>query len=172
MKSKKLFQFKHFEIIKKEIGVLQSNCEHLPFFTHGRWSMHETLLYLLSETGPATVSISSFSLSDITVQVFARAIQEKYITRLDLLLNNAVKRNKLDILLFAKNVVNRIGMAHTHMKLMLIENSSWKVVVNQSANSTINPAWETGVISTSELVFEKYRTYLDKAFGESVTIWN
>ncbi len=172
MQKQKLFRFKHFDVIHKDLGVLIPGIPHLPFFTHGRWSMHEMLLYLLSVSGPANVTISSFSLSDLTIQAFSRAIKKGYILKLDLLLNTAVKRNKLNLLMFADNVVNRIGLAHTHMKVTLIENDSWKIALNQSANSTINPAWEAGVISTDLKIFDIYDNYIKKAFSETMPIWN
>ena len=169
---KKIFRFKHFALIKKQLGNLRQGEKHLPFFTHGKWSMHETLLFLLSISGAASVSISSFSLSDTTVQAFAKAIKSGYITKLDLLLNKSIKRNKLDVLLFAGNIVNRIGLADTHLKIITIENDKWKIVVNQSANSTINPAWESGVVSADVEIFKKYKKYLKKAFSESLPVWS
>lgn len=165
----KLFDFKHYDIIKSEIGPLQHSINK-HFFTQGRWSSHELLLYLLSFSGKANVTIASFSISEITIRSFLNAIEKGYISSLDILLNSSVKRNKTDLLLFAKNVVNKIALANTHMKLTLIENDTWKIIVNQSANSTVNSAWESGVICTEKKVFDLYKEEINRALNNSIIL--
>jgi len=80
-----LFKFKHYDIIHKEIGDIKQE-KYYHFFTEGRWSMHETLLYLLSYTGKANVIVTSFSLSEITIRAFVKAMQQGFISDFQLLL--------------------------------------------------------------------------------------
>ncbi len=164
------FNFPHYKVIAQAVGDLKPG-NHYHFFTWGRWSMHEMLLYLLSFAGQSKVVVTSFSLSEFTIRAFAIATQAGYINRLNLLLNTAVKRNKTDLMFFANNVVNRIGLAHVHMKITLIEGENLSVVVNQSANSTLNPAFESGVICTDRQVIEQvYKPALELAFDKSMII--
>jgi hypothetical protein len=166
----KLFSFPHYKIIASEIGNIEPE-RHYHFFTWGRWSMHDLLLYLLSFSGPAKVTITSFSLSDITIRLFANATIAGYIKQIDLLLNTAVKRNKTDLLLFAGNVVNKIGLANTHMKIIIIQSDKLSIAVNQSANSTINPAYEAGVICTyANIVNNVYVPAINSAFEKSMIL--
>lgn len=165
----KLFNFKHYPIIQEQLGDVTSD-PYKHFFTKGRWSTHETILYLLKQSGPAKVSIASFSLSEITIRTFANAIKAGYITNIELLLNTAVKRNKLDLLLFLKNVVTRIGLIHNHQKIILIESNTHFITVTQSANSTINPAHESGVVFSTKNDFDIYRKQLDIDFKQAMIL--
>lgn len=167
-----LFNFKHYPIIAAELGTLKPGLAHVPFFTEGRWSLHETLLYLLSVSGAAKVSLTSFSLSEITIVAFANAMRENYITEFDLYLHSAVKRNKLSLLFFAGNVATSVRLLDLHEKLILIENEHWKIAVNQSANSTLNTAWEAGVVSTCPIIFEKYKQHIEKLKLKSTDFTN
>ena len=166
-KNKGIFDFPHFKAIENEIGEIEQG-RHYHFFTEGKWSMHETLLYLLYYSGPAKVTITSFSLSEITINTFVLAKEEGLITRLDLLLNTAVTRNKASLFFFAGNVADRIGLLDIHAKIIVIENDNWKIAVNQSANSTKNPAYEAGVICTVPEIVDEYCQKLDKAFFQSI----
>jgi hypothetical protein len=164
-----IFDFKHFDILKKEIGEINPG-NYYHFFTQGRWSMHDLLLYLLFYSGNADVLITSFSISDEIIRTFINAADEGYINSLKLILNTSVKRNKTSLLLFANNVVKFIALAKSHMKLILIENENFKIIVNQSANSTINPSCESGVICTIPDIYDIYKNETDRLLANSVIL--
>jgi len=167
--SSNLFKFRKYDLLKSEIGNI-SDFQYKHFFTHGRWSMHELLLYLLSQTGRAKVSLSSFSVSDLTIQTFVKARKECFITDFEFILNSAIKRNKLSLLLFAQNMQTKISLLHNHTKLILIENENYSIVVNQSANATINPAHECGVIFTSRADFDIYKQEFEYLFSKAIIL--
>jgi len=165
----KIFDFKHFDIIKNELGSIEPGC-YYHFFTQARWSSHELLLYLLSCSGKADVIITSFSISDEIIRTLINASENDFISDLQLVLNTEVKRNKTSLLMFANKAVSYIALANNHMKLTLIENDKIKIVVNQSANLTKNPAFEAGVICTFPEVFNLYKNEIQRITSNSLIL--
>ena len=166
-----IFNFAHYPTIKQHIGNIEPGMLHIPFFTHGKWSSHELILYMLSISGKAKLITTTFSLSETTVIYFANAVKAGYISSFDLLINTSAKNMKLSQLLFAQNIADSIHLLNVHMKITLIENEHWKIVINQSANTTINPAWEAGVISTCPNLFEMYKNHINTAFEKSLPLY-
>lgn len=153
--------------LKEEIGkIVQNRTYH--FFSEGLWSMHELLLYLLSYTGPAKVLITTFSISEVAIRSFLSAIDNGLITEINLLVDYSTKKNKLDLVSFASNVVNQIKVANNHSKLILIENSEWSIVVNGSANMSPNLRYEAGVICSINTIYNQYKLKLMDAFENAL----
>ncbi len=154
MKKDKLFDFPKYDLIKERISNEITAGKHYHFFSRGEFSFHEIFLYILSFTGAARIINTSYSLSDITIRTFSLAIQELYIKSMDLLLSKDIKRNKIEMLLFADNLVNKVYLSKLHMKITLFEGKNFTAVLNTSANSTLNPTSESGVICTIPEIIE------------------
>jgi len=165
----KLFTFTNYPTIEKEIGVIQQN-QYYHFFSE-KWSMHELLLYVLSFSGPVKVTLTSFSISEMAIRVFVNAMEAGYITELNCLFDKNIHKNRTNLLFFANNVVTRIHLSRCHAKVILFENDNWKIVVNGSANFTINPRYEAGMICSVPDAFLKYQTEINKAFENSQNIY-
>jgi len=164
----KLFDFKKYKIIQNKIGDLTADYTH--YFTEGQWSSYELLLYILSITGKAKVILTSYSISDITIRTIKKAIEADYISSIDLLLNYSVKRNKVDLLYFSSNVINKIALNNNHSKIMIIENDNYKIIVNQSANATVNYSDESGIVCTKHDIYHVYKENIEKLFNEKTII--
>ena len=166
-------EFIHFasKDLKKDIGEIQPDTIK-PYWSEGRWSMHELLFYLLTITGPAKVYLSTFSISEITVRAFALAIEDKSITELHCLFDYTIKKNKLNLLYFAGNVTSKIKLAPNHSKVILIENDDWTLSVVGSANMTPNPRNEAGAIFTQKDIFDKYKHHIETSMENGLPCFN
>jgi hypothetical protein len=165
----KIFDFKHFEIIKNEIGNIEPD-KYYHFFTQARWSSHELLLYLLYCAGKSDIIITSFSISDEVIRTLINASENDLINNLQAVLNTEVKRNKTSLLMFANKAITSIALSNNHMKLTLIESDKLKITVNQSANLTKNPAFESGVICTYPEIFNIYKKEIQRVINNSLII--
>ena len=134
-----------------------------PFYSDGKWSNHELFLYLLGLTRKAEVWISTFSISEASIRSFASAIDDGLISEFHCLFDYTIKKNKLDLLFFANNVVSDATILANHAKLILIKNDQWKISVIGSANMTPNPRKEVGVIFTIPSIFDQYLKYFYSA---------
>jgi hypothetical protein len=157
------------EQLSKEISSISPN-SIVPFLSEGRWSLYHLLSFILSITGPAEVKISSFSLSEAAIRVFLQEIQTGSITGIKLLLDTTIPSRKLDLTLFASNVIKEIRLIPNHSKLVLVKNSTWSVVVVSSQNLTPNPRLESGVIFTTQEHFDFFNSKFDEFYSKAVPL--
>lgn len=155
--------------LQSEIGQVNQD-SIIPFFSEGKWSMHELLIYLLNISGPSKVWLSTFSISETAIRAFSFLIENKLILELHCLFDHTIKRHKLDLLYFASNIASTIKLCSNHSKIILIENDHWKITVVGSANMTPNVRKEAGVIFTQAHVFYQYKNYLVKALEEGTPV--
>lgn len=155
--------------LREDIGEIRHD-QIKPFFSEGRWSNHDLLIYLLGITGRAQVWISTFSISEAAIRALFDASERGLIASVRCLFDHTIPKNKLSLLFFAHNVVTDIYITANHSKIMLIENDQWKISVVSSANMTPNPRKEAGVIFTTPEVFDIYRTHLEQSMFEGVPI--
>jgi len=141
-----------------------------PFASEGEFSMHELMEFLLEKTGPATVRVTSFSITEAAVRSFLHLMETGVILRLECLFDLSVKRHKLGLLYFVNNVASSIALAKCHAKLILIENRDWKISVVGSANFQVNDKIEAGVISTRPEFLQFYWSRFTLWFLKGISI--
>jgi len=118
-------------------------------------TFHSVLEKILECTGPAELSMASYSVSEPALRVLHRLKSEGQITKLSFLFDRSVRNNKLDLLAFAAQFADEIFLDNSHIKLALINNDQHNVVVITTANITENERWEYYLIAaTSDIVLE------------------
>ncbi len=140
------------------------------YYSEGDFSMHELLEALLDLTGPASVKITSFSITEVAIRAFHRLSEERKITNLRCILDQTVKSYRLGLLLFAVNVSSEIALAKNHAKIILIENDKWKLTVVSSANFNVNDKIEAGIVSGCHDVYDFFSLKFDETFQKSTIV--
>lgn len=143
-------------------GILRESI--VPFVHKGEWAIHELLPFLLSVIGSAHVRIATFNISEDSLRSIFFLQESGDILGLDLLLDTTVRRHKLELLLFAANITPSIRLTNNHMKVMLIENNTWKVGIVGSANMNNNPRYEAGFIFTGAEHFDYFKEAFEQTF--------
>lgn len=164
-------EFIHFSSrhLEEDIGTIEPD-KIIPFFSDGKWAMHELMVYLLAFTGPSKVWLSTFSISEVSIRAFMNGIDAGLITELHCIFDHTIRKHKLELLYFACNVVTEITLSANHSKLILIENDKWKITVIGSANMTPNPRKEAGVIFINHNTFDHYKQHLVKLISEGIPV--
>ena len=144
-------------------GLVLDPLATVPYYSNAEFSSHDVLEFLLSVTGPASVRISSFSLSEISLRSFVRLLDGGLIMDLRCLLDLSVKRHRLGLLFFAANIQSNVALAKNHAKIILVENERYAWVVVGSANLNQNDKIEAGVASGSPEIY----SYFSDAFNQS-----
>lgn len=155
--------------LRADIGPIVQN-QIKPFFSEGRWSMHDLLLYLLEITGPVEIWLSTFSISEAAIRAIFTAGENGLIRQVHCLFDHTIQKNKLSLLFFANNVVTDIAISANHSKLLLLENETWKIVVVGSANMTPNPRKEAGVIFTTPEAYFHFKDHLVRSIQEGIPV--
>lgn len=141
------------EKIEQVFGVLQQDVTY-HFATAGRWSQYELLNYVLSHTGPAEVYMTTWKINDMVAANLFKSIQAGLIKQLYTILEKRIPITAPE----AKDLVITNSAKHkitdNHSKVIAVINEHWGVVINGSANMTINPRIEAGTLCTKKHVAE------------------
>ena len=138
-----------------------------PFVQKGEWAIHDVLPILLSAYGRANVKIATFSISEDSLRTLFLECDKGNVANLSLLLDHSVRKNKLDLLLFARGFSTDILLSDVHAKIFLVENERLKFGIVGSANLNKNRRIESGFYFTSGEHFDyfnqKFDEYIDNA---------
>ena len=124
------------------------------FYSNGAFNLVQLVLYLLKQTGPAHVFISSYSIAEDSLATLKRYQEQGKIWDIAFLIDNRVRTispKPFDYLVTA--FPDRYRCCALHAKVALIWNDEWHLSVVGSQNATNNPKLERGIIHTSQDVF-------------------
>lgn len=140
-------------------GTLEKN-KNYHFATAGRWSQYEVLNFILAQTGPADVFLTTWKINDLSANNIFNLIKAGVIINLYTILEKRIpitSPTAKDTIV--TNATNHL-IADNHSKVIVVINDEWKVSVNGSANMTINPRIEAGVLSTVESVADFHKKWI------------
>lgn len=138
------------------------------FTTAGRWSQYELLNYILTQTGPADIYISTWKINmDAATNLFGLC-KNGLVTKLWLILEKRIPVTSPDALELIKMHADRIRITDNHSKVMCIINDNWAVTVYGSANMTTNPRIECGVLFTMREVANFTREWMEDVINEQL----
>lgn len=156
------------DALNKEIGSLLA--EPTVFYWSNAWSMHELILFLLTQSGPSQLSLSSFSISEEAVRALATAKDMGLITKLTVLFDYTTKKHKPDFVNFINNVADEVRTCANHSKGVLIE-GNMKIAVLSSQNLNRNHRLECGAITANHWTFEHLQKTFQFHFAKATPLW-
>ncbi|WP_289292826.1 hypothetical protein [Bacteroides sp. 41_26] len=140
------------------------------FYSKGAFNLIQLVLYLLRQTGPAHVFISSYSISEESLATLLRYKERDDILSIKFLIDNRVRTispKPFDYLVTAFSDCYRCCALHA--KVALIWNQEYRLSVVGSQNATHNPKLERGIIHTEETVFQFDHKILTDEFDNGTT---
>lgn len=148
--------------------VEQGSTKH--FYSDGAFNLIQLVTYLLKQTGPAHVLLTSYSIAEESVRVLHRKVESGEILDIRFLVDNRVKSmspKPFDVL--ARSFPGRYRCRAIHAKVALVYNDKWKITVIGSQNATRNPKLERGIIHTDENIFQFDLKMLEYEFDQGTT---
>lgn len=153
------FIIKSKEKIAKYFGELQNDVTY-HFATAGRWSHYELMHYVLAQTGPAAVYFSTWKINDWVASNFFHLVNSGTITALYAILEKRIPVTAPEAKdLIVSNCV-KYKICDNHSKVIVIQNDKWNVVINGSANMTINPRIEAGTLCTKKEIADFHKHWI------------
>ncbi len=140
------------------------------FYSDGAFNLIQLVTYILKQTGPAHVLLTSYSIAEESVQVLRRKVDKGEILDIRFIIDNRVKSmspKPFDVL--ARSFPGCFRCRAIHAKVALIYNEMWKITVIGSQNATRNPKLERGIIHTDEEVFNFDLKILEDEFDKGTT---
>ncbi|SFC71301.1 hypothetical protein SAMN05421780_108191 [Flexibacter flexilis DSM 6793] len=151
--------------LREVIGQLAQNTI-ITFATHGQWSSHELLKHILQQTGPASVAMTTWAVTEDPLRSIHNLIEQGQITAFDCVFDYRTEKRKPEAWQFAQAVATRLKQTHCHAKILVIQNAQWGVAVVSSANFTNNPRLEAGTIFTLPAVADFYKQVIENEINK------
>lgn len=130
------------------IGQLEKG-RIIHFVTYGKWSMHQLIIYLLKQIGPANLYMTSWSMTEQPLRALLNLKMQGLLLDAHCILSDRLIERTPKVYDLAQHVFTQLKLIKLHAKVSVLENANWQIVVVGSANYTNNPRVEAGVIDTT-----------------------
>lgn len=125
------------------IGTLESGAS-LFAVTRGQWSMIDAVLACLEQTGPAAVSLWTWTVAEYEVECLEAMQHSGKITSGRLVIDYGARNKNAGIIANWKRSYGRDSVRYVinHAKIATIQNEQWKLLLRGSMNLNMNPRFE------------------------------
>lgn len=114
--------------------------------SQGSWSMHELVSYILEQTGPADVYLSTWTISEDPARCLFNLKQKGLIRSLSCLFDYRIKVRAGEAFQLISSIADNIKLLKCHAKAAVIINDDHAVSVIGSSNFSKNPRVEAGTV--------------------------
>lgn len=144
------------QLISELMGKIISE-NIIEFCTAGEFSMHHLIEYLLEQTGPADIYLSTWTIKEEPARVLFNLKKSGLIKNLYCVFDYRIRTLDAKHFDFVKNIVTAYTLTKCHAKTVAIEGEKFSLALSSSANLSNNPRIETGYISCnmSSMLFHK-----------------
>lgn len=158
------------EIVGKEIGEQMGPLQDgqiIHIATDARWSLHELLVYLVSQTGPARLHFCTYAIKEFQARLLGSMKEAGVLTEIHALVD--YRFVKFDPQ--AEQLLKSVATSHKwadrlHGKATVLSNDKWMVCVVGSANFTTNTSRDTLVVCTHRVSAEYWIDWITKKIKE------
>ena len=153
--------------LTKAIGKLTNGEDH-HYYSWGNFNLVRLIIYLIKQTGPVHVMMTSYSISSRSIEQLQRYISTGLIISFRVILDNRVRvMSPKPFQMIATSFDYKCISVHS--KVALLWNEEWKISIVTSQNATDNPKLERGTIFTNEEVFNFDLKILENEFDKGTT---
>lgn len=112
--------------------------------TRGQFSMVDAVLHVLDQTGPAFVSLWTWTIADYEVSVFNRLNHDQRITGGRLVIDHGARQKNLSLIQAWQKQFGAESVRYVlnHAKIATVQNDRFKVLIRGSMNLNFNPRFE------------------------------
>lgn len=112
------------------------------------------LRWLLPQTGPADVFLSSYSTSEPFLNGFHILKRKRLVRKSMILLDQRAARKTIQLERLLSEAFDNVFLGQNHSKILLIRNSNFSASVVTSQNQTYGGRAESTIITTDKAVFD------------------
>lgn len=125
-------------------GLERDGCE-LVGLTRGQFSLTDMIEAILQKTGPAALSISTWTAASASVQSMLELLQTGQITSCRWLVDTTFVRRVPALVAQIRKEFgdDTIRVTRTHAKFATVTNADWKIAIRSSMNLNQNPRLES-----------------------------
>lgn len=120
----------------------------LQAYLDNRLQLFDVLEFILLQTGPANVYISTFSTSEEFLRRLFSLRKRDLILHAVLMADLKAAKKTVNLYTFMDTVFDDVYLTENHSKVLLVENDKWMVTVVTSQNQTRGNRTECSIITT------------------------
>lgn len=140
------------------------------FYSSGAFNLIQLIFYILKQTGPAHLFLTTYSISMDSINALHRKVETGELLSVRFLIDNRVRSispKPFDYLVTTFPDCYRCLALHA--KVALLYNKDWNITVVGSQNATHNPKLERGIIHTGRDIFDFDFKMLNDEFDAEAT---
>jgi hypothetical protein len=138
--------------------ISKEHTYHIPSF--GSFSTHIAIEHVVGLIGPCEVTLTSWAISEQAVRSLLNLIAQGIITRLTCLFDERVKTYAPNAYQLANHSISEIKLGKCHAKITVLTNDKFSVVINSSANLSLNRRIEAFVFTENEDLAKFYKSWI------------
>lgn len=144
-------------------------CGVQPYFSNSM-QLADVIEWVLSQTGPAHLLISTFSTSEEFLRRLFRLKKKGRILSCGMFCDLRAARKTVSLYHFIKSVFDRVCLCENHSKVLILSNDCYSVAVVTSQNQTRGNRFEAGIITSDPLTVANLRLGFDALAANSLSI--
>lgn len=125
----------------------------LQAYLDNRLQLFDVLEFILLQTGPANVYISTFSTSEEFLRRLFSLRKRDLILHAVLVADLKAAKKIVNLYTFMDTVFDDVYLTENHSKVLLVENDKWMVTVVTSQNQTRGNRTECSIITTQPDIY-------------------
>lgn len=127
--------------------------------------------WILDQTGPAEVYVSTFSTSDAFLRGFYNLKKKGLVTKSVLLADLKASKKTYKLYKEMQQNFDAVYLGQNHSKVVLVQNDEWTVTVISSQNQTYGDRAECTIITTfQEIFYQQYSGFSDIVDNNSIQL--
>ena len=126
--------------------------------------------WILEQTGPADVYVSTFSTSDAFLRGFYNLKKKDLVLKSVLLADLKASKKTYRLYKEMQQNFDAVYLSQNHSKVVLVQNDRWTVTVISSQNQTYGDRAECTMVTTSQQAFLDLYTGLDRIIKKSIDL--
>lgn len=132
---------------------------------NNKYQLYNLIEWALLQSGPSEVIILSFSISEEFIRKIHKLKKSGHITRANLILDFKAAQKSQKLILFTKNIFDKVSYCKSHAKIVLIKPTSQnfqELIITGSQNATRGNRHESTIISTSPQIVNRLKQKIEE----------
>ena len=140
------------------------------FYSDGAFNLVQLVTYILKQTGPAHIFLTTYSIAEDSINVLKRKVEQGEILSARFIVDNRVRSmSAKNFDLLAGSFAGCYRCRALHAKVALVYNEDWHITLIGSQNATRNLKLERGIIHTDVNIFNFDKKILEHEFDSGTT---
>lgn len=153
--------------LTRAIGQIKKG-KTIHYYSYGNFNLVRLIIYLLKQTGPVHVFMTSYSFSQKSIEQLKSRLDSGKLLSFKVIVDNRVRTmSPKPFQMLSESFDYRCSSIHA--KVALLWNDQWNLSIVTSQNATDNPKMERGSIFTSKAVFDFDLNALENEFNAGTT---